>query len=450
MIVLLAVITFHAFLLARLIFFPYQEIFTYPYFTSRGLLPYAQVMDQHFPGFMFFPVNLATFGVVNEYAARAFAVGIVVLVHLLIYFLGRKFVGGKWAVLGNILFLVWQPVFEGWVLWIDSFLPLILLPAFWFSYRAYRKGKLMDFVLSGLLLGIGVVFKQVVVPIVAVVGMLLVYKHKDLKKALVFILGLAVPVGFMVLYVWRLGVFEDFWYWTVTYNLEIFSKLGRKYPTPYELLRVLGVFGFGVFSVFYKNKKQVLWLWVFMLGALLAAYARFDFVHFQPALPFLCLLSLLGFKGLWGKRLMLPVVGLYVISAVVIINVFYRGHLGSRVLFFDDTHKSVAAKIREYAGEEESIFIFGASPHLYQMSSTLPSGHVYIQQYPWFMFLAEDRTIEGLSWDLPKVVVADFTVEVAGQNISDYSPKVARYLKDNFEVVEQIESNYFMIKKDKL
>lgn len=130
-IILATVIVVHIFLLGRLIFFPYPEMFVYSYLTDQGLLPYKQIIDQHFPGLMFFPVNFATLGMSTPQAARLWQFGIVVITQILLFITARRLLNSdKWALVPNVFYLLWQPFFEGYVLWIDNFIPLLLLPAF--------------------------------------------------------------------------------------------------------------------------------------------------------------------------------------------------------------------------------------------------------------------------------------------------------------------------------
>ncbi|MBI2086444.1 hypothetical protein HYT74_03830 [Candidatus Daviesbacteria bacterium] len=126
--VLLIIILAHIFILSKLIFFPYPELFVYPYLTNKGLLPYSQILDQHFPGLMFLPVNFDNLGMNDEVSARFWLFGIVFLTHVLLFLISKTYLGAKRALLVNFLYLIWQPFFEGWVLWIDNFLPLFLLP----------------------------------------------------------------------------------------------------------------------------------------------------------------------------------------------------------------------------------------------------------------------------------------------------------------------------------
>ena len=175
-VLLFIIIVIHNLILTKLIYFPYPELFIYPYLTNHGLKPYAQILDQHFPGLLFLPINFDNLGMTTPQSARIWSIAIVVLVQLMLFILGSHILKSKWkALIVNLLYLIWQPFFEGWVLWIDSFLPILLLPAFY----ALLKRR---FLLTGLFLGIGIVFKQVLIPLSVFILVYIFWTERGAKK----------------------------------------------------------------------------------------------------------------------------------------------------------------------------------------------------------------------------------------------------------------------------
>ncbi len=188
------ILLIHAVILTKLIYFPYPELFIYPYLTNHGLKPYARILDQHFPGLMFLPVNLNNLGITTPEIARLWSVSVAILIQIMLFFIGSRILKSKKkALLINILYLIWQPFFEGWVLWIDSFLPLILLPAFYALYR----GRVFA---AGILIGLAVIFKQTIIPLSVFALIYIFWKTRNLKISLKFLLGLLIPVFFMLFY----------------------------------------------------------------------------------------------------------------------------------------------------------------------------------------------------------------------------------------------------------
>lgn len=436
------ILLIHISILSKLIFFPYPELFIYPYLTNHGLKPYQQILDQHFPGLMFLPINLNNLGMTTPEAARIWLISIVVLTQILLFLISRQiFKSDKKALFVNLLYLVWQPFFEGWVLWIDSFLPLILLPAFYFL----QKERIF---LTGLLLGIAIVFKQVLIPLSGLVLIYIIWEIREIRKMGKYLVGLSLPVALMLSYLLSIGVLKDFWYWTVIFNLTVFAKYGGKeVPTLAHLSRVAVVFGASLFALFSKEKKIVYTLLIFLMGSLAGVFARFDFVHFQPALPFAILATVYGLGRLWELgKLKVWWVG-YIVVLVIWLSIFYKGHLGIKVLFFDSQTYQIASKIRQYTKPGEKIFIFGAVPHLYQMSNTLPAGDVFVFQFSWFLKVASDRVLQGIINDKPNLVVTDRTVIIEGQKIIDYAPLIDRYILQNYQPIDQVGTTVILRRK---
>lgn len=431
----------HAFLLTKLIFFPYPEFFVYPYLTNAGLKPYSQIMDQHFPGLMFLPVNFDNLGMNDEFSARIWLMVIVSITQLLIFFVSRAiFKSEKKALAVNLLYLIWQPFFEGWVLWIDTFLPLFLLPAFYLTFKIAESNK-TDFrklFLLGLFLGIGVVFKQIILPLAGLIFLYLIWQKKDPKPAMYFLAGIFPPVAAVVYYFFSIGVLKDFWYWTVVFNLTIFAQMGRKLPFFTGIVRAGFVTFFSALLIFLKNKKLAQILAIFIIGSLTAIYARFDFVHFQPVLPFALIATVAGFGEIWKQKWARFMLAGYLAVIVWWLSIFYSGHLSGKVMFFDAQTKMIAGKIKQYTNEGDKIFIFGAVPHLYQMSKTLPAGDLFIFQFPWFVLVTEEKFLEGLKKDDPEIVVSDRTVEIEGKKITEFAKDLDQYIQQKYQLIDQV------------
>lgn len=449
---LLIFIGFHLYILSQLIFFPYPELFIYSYLTDQGLLPYKQILDQHFPGLVFFPINLHTLGMSTPQVARLWHFGVVVVTHILLFLVGKKlFKSEKWALFTNFLYLIWQPFFEGYVLWIDTFIPLFLLPSFYFFYNYFAKESRWDLFWSGLFLGLSLLFKQVAGPGILVAGFLVWWKRKRIEEIYPFLAGVLLPVTFLLVYIFSIGVLQDFFYWTVTFNLTTFAQMGRKYPDFSGLVRALPVYGLAGFtSVYYYFKRKsvnLLLLGAFFLASLAYAYARFDFIHLQPALPFALLIITSLFREV-PKRYLLPIYLSFIFVSFFLLTTFFRLNMRDETLFFGDFEREISSKVSELAQPGDSVFAFGTTPHLYQLTNTLPPGNVFVFQFPWFMRVAEPRVLSGIINDPPKVVVRDREATVGGQSLIKFMPKIESHIERYFKVIEKINGTEIMVKNE--
>lgn len=442
------VCSLHVLILSKLIYYPYPELFIYPYLTNKGLLPYGQILDQHFPGLMFLPINLNNLGMLNELDARVWSIGIVILVQLLLYLIGQKLLKSKiLALLVCLLYLMWQPFFEGWVLWIDSFLPILLLPAFYFTVRGLENGKARDVILSGLFLGLAIVFKQVILPLAMIVGLVFLFRYPKVRTVLIYGGAVSLLPLMMVGYFWSIGVFGDFWYWTVVFNLTTFAETGKKPPFFSGLVRLLGVY-LPVLGLFFVRSRLAVVLGVFIIGSLVAIYARFDFVHLQPSLPFVCLATVLVLVRLRQTRGLRFLAAGYLMVAVVWLSVFYRGHIGQQVLFFDENTKMVARLVTEMTEPNEEIFLWGVSPHIYSMSETIPAGRIFVFQFPWFLEISGQRILNGLTNSSARLILRDRSVTMEGMKMSEFSPEIDGYINSNYDLVKTVGEIEFLRRKN--
>ncbi len=439
---LLIIIIFHSFLLTKLIFFPYPELFIYPYLTNHGLKPYSQILDQHFPGLMFLPINFDNLGMTNPDTARIWLIVTVVITQVLIFVISKEILkSSKKALLVNILYLIWQPFFEGWVLWIDNFLPLILLPALYFIL----KKRLF---VSGILIGLAVVFKQIMIPLALIFSFYIWWESREFKKLRVFLISLIIPISLMIIYLISIGVFNDFLYWTVIFNLTIFAKYGRGVGADLaHLSRVILVFGTAFLAIRKIKERSVQILLIFFIGSLIGLSTRFDFVHFQPALPFAVILTTLGIYSLNKKKVGPILIGVYILIALWWQNIFYKGHIGNKVFFFDEQTYKITGKIMQYTKPKDKIFVFGAVPHLYQMTQTLPAGDIFVFQFPWFFQVAQDRILAGIKQDRPNIVVVDKTVKIEDRAITEFGSNIYTYLMENYEKIDNVGDTEILRKK---
>lgn len=436
------IILAHVFIFTKLLYYPYPELFVYPYLTNNGFKPYSQILDQHFPGLLFLPINFDNLGMNNEIIARIWSVGIIIIIHLLLFFIASKILKDeRKALLVNILYLIWQPFFEGWVLWIDSLLPLLLLPAFYYFY----KNKLF---LSGLLLGIGIVFKQTLIPLCFLILIYCLWENKSLNQIKRLLTGMLIPIVLIIIYLTGIGVLKDFWYWTIVFNLTTYAKFGTSTPPTFGYVtRVLFVYSVSALSIFNKDKRFINILFIFLLGSLAGIFDRADFVHFQPSLPFALLATTLGFYQLRRNKFFKLYIILYLLIASWWLNIFYKGHIGNRIFFFDDKTKMITNEIKQLTKKEDKIFIFGAAPNIYQMTERLPAGDIFVYQFPWFLKIAGDRILQGLEKDKPNIIVSDRSTVIENQPITDFAKNIDQYIQKNYEVINWVGTTAIMRRK---
>ncbi|MGD8744638.1 MAG: hypothetical protein PVJ52_03530, partial [Candidatus Woesebacteria bacterium] len=123
-------------------FTPYRELIVYSYLVEKGLIPYKQVIDQHFPGVMLFPINLVSLGLDNIKKLRYLHLSINTLNIVLFYHLTFKlFKSKKNSSIITIIYLLMLFYFEGYVLWIESFITPLVLTSFILLLEKIKDNK---------------------------------------------------------------------------------------------------------------------------------------------------------------------------------------------------------------------------------------------------------------------------------------------------------------------
>lgn len=414
----------HSLILWILQFYPYPELFVYPYLTKIGMLPYSQILDQHFPGLMFFPLNLNTLGFTTPESMHLLLILIVVVNSVWIY----KITKSNLAVL---FYALWQPFFEGNQLWIDQFLPLFTLPSFWFFTQN-------NFWVSGLLLGLGVIFKQTLVPLVAFAGIILLFK-RQFKNLFVFGISSLIPSMAMLIYFYSRGVIQDFWYWTIQFNLSIYAAGGKLTPTLSELIKVSFPLTLILISIYVLRKSMRSWLMLsFLVFSIIGGVARFGFIHLQPAVPFFCLLLGLAFPKI-NKRIKIVLI----IPMVILLGWFYlrQTNLG-KTRFFETNNLVLISEIKKRTKPGEEIFLLGIQPHIYAQTQTVPAGRVFVFQFPWFLDVSGSRVLNSLKTSRPKLVVYDSESQIDGLYLRNYASYLVQYITTNYKLVWSLGSVY--------
>ena len=445
---LIIIIGIHCILLLSIHFFPYPELFVYPYLRNNGLIPYKQIFDQHFPGVMFFPLNLDTLGIDSPTEMQIVQLGLVLCTHILLFVISRKLLSKKFLFAPNFLYLMWQPFFEGYVLWIDSFMPLFLLSSFYFSI-SYKKISIRKSIFfSGFTLGLALLFKQVLLPLIFVMFLFWLFKTRNVKYLGVYCLGVLIPVLYLALYIIKLEVISEFIYWTVTFNVTTFAEFGRKFASLSDLLKIMPVFGSAILGSLYllkiRGAKNIL-IVLYFTTTLIFAYARFDLVHLQPSLPFALIILTITLDRFRKNRTKLLII--YCLISVPLLIYFYKGHLGRKVYFYSDVEINLSEKVRKYVSKGDTVFAFATMPHIYSLSDTLPPGRVFVFQFPWFMLEAEDEILQGIVNNKPKLIVREPLAIADDKILLMYMQNIDKYIKGNYQIQEVSEGIEFWMKK---
>lgn len=396
------------------------------------------------------PINFYDLGIGSEDSARLLLVLLVGVTHIGIFLLAKK-IGkyNRFIFLPNFLYLLLQPLFEGYALWLDTILvPLITFSAY-FVVEAIDTKRIRDFFYTGLFLGSAVFFKQVISPLVLVVFTILLLRKVSVSRVFVFLFGFSVPCVYLVVWLLSNNLISDFVYWSIIFNFEVYAKMASQPPGISQLVRVLFVFLPTVFIAYkYRSHVSVLFLFIFLLFSVIFGLSRFELIHLQPALPFASLLLGYFFISYWGKKQFVTIgISLYLFVLVLWSIRFYTSHISKKVYFFDSETRQVARYVEKITNNSDKVFTIGVQPTFYVLADRLPPGNVYTVQVPWNTIVTESKILDSLVNDPPNVIVRDSTSTIDGKNVNEFMPNVSVFVKNNYFKTITIGNNEVLIRK---
>ena len=412
-------ITVFVFILSRMSFFPYSEMLTETYFQKIGMLPYTQINDQHFPGLFLLPINLQSLGFDSVIKLRWLHLGLMVINSLLIYFLTKK-------QLAVITYLVFFAIWEGNTLWVDSFVATLALIGFISLYSKWVFKNLLTHFLTGLIFGLSLMFKQHGILLCLVAGVWVLAQRPKLLHLVGFLLGGALPMGIAVLYLYVLGVWNDFWFWTVAHNLTGYIGLEGRWPMMGELARFLLLLipsYFGLTQILPRLKAVL--VGSFALAAAIYIFPRFGLIHAQVLLPILIFLVSKTVKLNW----------LVLAAGLIFLSRIGAKDIPGKVYFYDQATESTVEYVRQNATLNRPIYTYGVNDNIYHLTSTRPPQWIWIELLKGNMIAGvEDTLINSLYLDPPQFILVDPYAQIDGEKISEFTPKLWQYISGRYKL----------------
>jgi hypothetical protein len=194
----------------------------------QGVPPYQLVYNMKMPGiYAAYALIMALFGQSIEGIHLGF-----MLVNfgaiLLLYFVGRRFLQPAGAVAASAAYALLSlcPNVLGFSAHATHFVVLAALGGILLLQRAQEGGRLAGFFWSGTLFGAAFLMKQPGGAFAFFGGAAIVWAawrrqprewKSDAPRLAVYASGVAVPIVLTGLATWRLGTWDKFWFWTVTY-----------------------------------------------------------------------------------------------------------------------------------------------------------------------------------------------------------------------------------------
>jgi hypothetical protein len=418
----------------------------------QGIAPYDQIYNMKLPGiYVAYVVIMAIFGQsctgIHLGLLVANAV-IIVLLFLLVRHLTDSFAGVFAAAAFAVLSMA-QSVL-GIFAHAEHFVILFAIPGIFLLVLAIDRKSLVLLLAASILLGISFLMKQHGAAFIVFAGLYLLFsqlRHRpfELKPFLLrvglFIIGVMLPFGITCLILWRVGVFEKFWFWTFVYarqyvsivplltGLKILKSKIISITTSAILIWILA--GIGLVALFREKKIR-------NRGPFIVSFSLFSFLSTCPGLFFrehyfillLPAVALLSGFGLFGIREVLreqkATIGKDIIAVLLGLTVLFLTlyqqkklllakdpRVLSRIVYganpFPESLK-IAEYIKDNSSSNDTIAILGSEPQILFYSHRR-SATSYIYMYPLmephpYALQMQEEMIQQIETARPKFLIS--------------------------------------------
>jgi hypothetical protein len=390
----------------------------------QGIPPYKLAYNMKFPGIY------AAYGLIMSIFGQT-----IVAIHLglllinvatiaLIFFVGRRLintVAGLTAAASYAVLSV-SPSVLGLAAHATNFVVLFVLGGILLLLKEQavtalepsQPKRLLQLFASGLLFGIGALMKQPGVLFIPFGAIYIVWNdlngrlflNRMFLRILIFVAGAAVPLGVTSLILWRAGVLDTFWFWTVNYARQygslvplsqapqIFSRSANEVVlTAWPIWTLAGIGALTVWD--HRIRGSIFFLIGFLFFSALAVCPGFFFRthYFILVLPAVSLLAGAAISKLTeileGRLILLRLVPLLLFAFAVSVPIMFDKKIFFEVspnqacgLIYPDNpfleSVRIGTYVREHTEPGDTIVVLGSEPEIYFYSHRhSATGYIY-------------------------------------------------------------------------
>jgi hypothetical protein len=432
---LIVILGVHLFLLTQLKFTAWPEMLLWPYLLIHGLLPYKDVAMAHTPNLIVelaIVFKLIGVGIVQ---LKIYTWVLIIITDFLVYWISSKIWNRKIALISAISFVLLQIFFDGNGLWFDSMLaPLALLTFYLVSKKKYFW--------SGLFWALMFLTKQTAIWFLIPMGLQVIqnteYKIQNLKH-LVF--GILTIFAIFIVLLALFGILPDFYNWAVNFGIFILPRASGQIQLPDLRNFLVAVFPFTIFIPFLINKKTrnvnlVLWTAAGVMGT----YPRFEYFHFQPALPFLAFVLGIVMVGIKRDKLMKIFLTFYILGSVYLFANYFMRNWKEGTRFYENDVQNLVNYVKQNTNSKDTIFVLNWWDNIYPLTDTLPATSPWVPQLSWYQGLpgVQEKEVENLKTVKPRLIIFKEYEQVG---LAAYRPqKVLDFINSNYKLQKKIDN----------
>lgn len=391
---ILAALGIHVWYLCHTTFVDWPEMLLYPWFLTKGLLYYRDVVLAYVPGSYYLLhalYSLIGYSVASE---RIIAYGFILLTDVLIYITARRLTKSFWYSIAALVFFVWwQPIFSGNTIWYETILTPMYLGMYLFALRYLEKSMVRYLVPVGIMLALTTLIKQTAIWSVLFVCLFVWLSSK--KKIEGFFH--AVIIGFMTiaanLLVWGyfalLGAGSAYGFWVFGFLFDL-SQGGSGYalmPPRSDITLILpAIIPLLLYGLFRVKKHE--WLLILLtVAVLLSGLPRWGLHRLQPMLAYIAVsVGVLMHYVVVSKIRWIRLVGCVAACVVLMgswrsIRVFITLRDAMQPQFFGGTYHALLSYIQKEA--PGPIYVLGNYDYLYFGKDEKPTVLPWVPLFPW-------------------------------------------------------------------
>ncbi len=383
----------------------------------QGIPPYKLAYNMKFPGtYAGYAVIMSIFGqTVTGIHLGLLLVNAATVV--LIFFLGRQLISSTLGLAAAMSYAVLSvsPSVLGFAGHATHFVLLPVLGGTLLLYSSRDGQALGRLFASGLLFGIGLLMKQPAVFFALFGAIYLVSSNlhrraqakNNLAVCLTFTAGVILPLGITCLVLWRIGLFDRFWFWTIDYARQYGSQVPFSQVPQiffYSAREVIAagwpiwmLAGIGLVAGLWEPRTRgtaIFLLGFFFFSALALCpgfYFRLHyFVLVLPAVSLLAGLAVSRLSGLVADRsIVLRFIPILIFGAAVAWLIVGEKKFffetppvdASRIIYPESPFAEsvrIAEYLREHTAPSDTIAVLGSEPQIYFYSNRhSATGYIY-------------------------------------------------------------------------
>lgn len=441
-------IIIHLWYLTRTTFVDWPEMLVYPWFLTKHLLYYRDVVLAYVPGAYYLLYSLYSMLGFTAEAERAIAYAFIFFTDCLVYVAVRKLTDSRlWAAVATAFFVLWQPVFYGNTIWYETILaPVYLIGLITMMYYL-EKPDMRRAVAVGIVLAAASLIKQTAAWSVAVVCLYVWLSDRNKREGFVR----AVVIGMLPvaanLAVWGyfaiMGAGREFGYWSYGFLFALSHATSRYMlpPTRGDIAYILPAFvPLILLAVSFRKDKAVRLMAVWTAALIMAGLPRWGVHRLQPALAFASVAFGVALPLFWHIRRKAAVV-LMALSLLILAGTWrsFRLFVGTRDAmqpqFFGKEYRSLLDYARNSVGGP--FFVVGNYDYLYFGLDREPAVLPWVPLFPW------NAEVPGVQAQLVRALEAEqvpyvFYLPYHGTRgyYDDYAPReLLLYLSDKYEKI---------------